>query len=78
MDVFGSREDPVPGVTGQLIADAVPLDPEVVHFVPSWSDVPATAASMAQPGDLVLTVGSGDVTLVGPEVLDILRSREAS
>ena len=77
MDVFGSREDPVPGVTGQLIADAVPLDPEVVHFVPSWSDVPATAASLARPGDLVLTVGSGDVTLVGPEVLDILRAREA-
>ncbi len=73
MDVFGSREDPVPGVSGALIADAVPLPAEAVHFVPSWSDVPARAASLVAPGDLVLTAGSGDVTLIGPEVLDLLR-----
>jgi UDP-N-acetylmuramate--alanine ligase len=78
MDVFGSREDPVPGVTGRLIADAVPLPEEAVHFVPSWSQVPVVAAGLAQPGDLVLTAGSGDVTLVGPEVLELLRAREAS
>lgn len=75
MDVFGSREDPVPGVTGQLIADAVPLADDAVRFVPSWSDVPAIAASLAGPGDLVLTAGSGDVTLIGPEVLEQLRAR---
>jgi UDP-N-acetylmuramate--alanine ligase len=73
MDVFGSREDPVPGVTGALIADAVPLPPDMVHFVPSWSDVPARAASLVGPGDLLLTAGSGDVTLIGPEVLELLR-----
>ena len=78
MDVFGSREDPVPGVTGQLIADAVPLPEPAVHFVPSWSEVPVVAAGLAGPGDLLLTAGSGDVTLVGPEVLDLLRSREES
>jgi UDP-N-acetylmuramate--alanine ligase len=73
MDVFGSREDPVPGVTGALIADAVPLPPADVHFVPSWSDVPAQVAALVTPGDLVLTAGSGDVTLIGPEVLELLR-----
>jgi len=72
MEVFGSREDPVPGVTGALIADAVPLPGDAVHFVPSWSDVPARVASLVGPGDLVLTAGSGDVTLIGPEVLDLL------
>ncbi len=75
MDVFGSREDPVPGVTGQLIADAVPLADDAVRFVPSWSDVPGVAASLVGPGDLVLTAGSGDVTLIGPEVLEQLRAR---
>jgi UDP-N-acetylmuramate--alanine ligase len=75
MDVFGSREAPVPGVTGALIADAVPLPGEQVHFVPSWSDVPAQAASLLAPGDLLLTAGSGDVTLIGPEVLDLLAER---
>jgi UDP-N-acetylmuramate--alanine ligase len=72
MDVFGSREDPVPGVTGALIADAVPLPADAVHFVPSWLDVPHRVASLASPGDIVLTVGSGDVTLIGPEVLELL------
>jgi UDP-N-acetylmuramate--alanine ligase len=75
MDVFGSREAPVPGVTGALIADAVPLPPEAVHFVPSWSDVPVTAAALLGPGDLLLTAGSGDVTLIGPEVLELLAER---
>jgi UDP-N-acetylmuramate--alanine ligase len=77
MDVFGSREDPVPGVTGALIANAVPLPSERVHFVPSWSEVPAVAAAAAGPGDLILTAGSGDVTLVGPEALELLRLRAA-
>jgi UDP-N-acetylmuramate--alanine ligase len=76
MDVFGSREAPVPGVTGALIADAVPLPPGAVRFVPSWSDVPAAAAALVGPGDLLLTAGSGDVTLIGPEVLELLRARE--
>jgi UDP-N-acetylmuramate--alanine ligase len=74
MDVFGSREEPVPGVTGALIAEAVPEGPESVAFVPSWSDVPAHTAALVRPGDLVLTAGSGDVTLIGPEVLEILRT----
>jgi UDP-N-acetylmuramate--alanine ligase len=75
MDVFGSREAPVPGVTGALIADAVPLPPGDVQFVPSWSLVPAQAAALLRPGDLLLTVGSGDVTLIGPEVLELLAER---
>lgn len=72
MDVFGAREDPVPGVTGALVADAVPLPPESVHFVPSWSDTPAQTAALVGPGDLVITAGAGDVTLVGPEILELL------
>jgi UDP-N-acetylmuramate--alanine ligase len=78
MDVFGSRESPVPGVTGALIADAVPLPEGAVHFVPSWLAVPPAVAALARPGDLVLTAGSGDVTLIGPEVLEVLRQRSES
>ncbi len=74
MDVYAAREDPVPGVSGELVADAVrAARPAVeVHYVPSWSDVAHRVASLARPGDLVLTVGAGDVTMVGPEVLRIL------
>jgi UDP-N-acetylmuramate--alanine ligase len=69
MDVYAAREDPVPGVTGALVADAVPLAPEQVRFEPSWSTVAEVVAGLVRPGDLVLTVGAGDVTLLGPEIV---------
>ena len=48
-----------------------------MHFEPSWSATPAALVERARPGDLVLTLGAGDVTLVGPEVLELLAEREA-
>ena len=74
MDVYAAREDPVPGVSGELVADAVQRSrPEVeVHYVPSWGEVAGRAARLVRPGDLLLTVGAGDVTMVGPEVLRLL------
>ncbi len=77
MDVYAAREDPVPGVSGRLVAEAVTAarTGAVVHYVPRWSAVADVVARLARPGDLVLTVGAGDVTMVGPEVL--LRLQEA-
>jgi UDP-N-acetylmuramate--alanine ligase len=72
MDVYGAREDPLPGVTGGLVAAAVHLPPEHVLFEPSWTSVPAAVVSRAVAGDLVLTLGAGDVTQIGPEVLRLL------
>ncbi|MDQ1602468.1 MAG: UDP-N-acetylmuramate--alanine ligase, partial [Actinomycetota bacterium] len=73
MDVYAAREDPVPGVTGALVAAAVPLPPQQVLFEPSWSAVAGRLADRAKPGDLVLTCGAGDVTMIGPEVLALLQ-----
>ena len=75
MEVYAAGEDPVPGASGATVAAAVPLAAEHVRFEPSWSDVPAELAARARPGDLVLTLGAGDVTLVGPEVLRVLEER---
>ncbi len=75
MDVYVAREDPEPGIDGKLVASHVPLPPEQVTFVPSWSATPAVLVERARPGDLVLTLGAGDVTLVGPEVLELLAER---
>jgi UDP-N-acetylmuramate--alanine ligase len=79
MDVYASREDPMPGVSGALIADRLVLDhvgdgqaDGPVTFVPSWSDVAPLVAKIARSGDLVLTVGAGDVTMIGPEILRLL------
>jgi UDP-N-acetylmuramate--alanine ligase len=77
MDVYAAREDPVPGVTGALVADAVGSGTEVV-FEPSWSAVPARLAGLAAEGDVVITLGAGDVTMIGPEVVAALLAREQS
>jgi UDP-N-acetylmuramate--alanine ligase len=76
MDVFAAREDPVPGVTGALIADAIDLPAGRVVFEPSRSAVPGIVAERARPGDLVLTVGAGDVTMLGPQILQALQDRQ--
>jgi UDP-N-acetylmuramate--alanine ligase len=78
MDIYGAREDPVPGVTGAMVADAVPLPPDRVLFEPSWSAAAPALAARARPGDLVLTMGAGDVSMVGPEVLEALRVAAAT
>ena len=75
LDVYGAREDPLPGVTGALIAQAVPLPPGCVHYEPRWAQVPARLAELARPGDLVITMGAGDVTVLGPELIAELQRR---
>ena len=69
MDVYAAREDPEPGVSGALVADAVPLPPEAVVFEPRYASTAAHLVERARPGDVVLTLGAGDVTLLAPEVL---------
>jgi UDP-N-acetylmuramate--alanine ligase len=77
MEVYAAGEDPVPGASGASVASWVPLPRERVHFEPSWSAVPAELVARARPGDLVLTLGAGDVTQVGPEVLRLLEAGDA-
>jgi len=77
MDVFAAREDPIPGVTGAVIARAIPLAGSRVHYEPSWSAVADTVARLARPGDLVLTIGAGDVTMLAPGIATALEDRPA-
>jgi len=78
MDVYAAREDPEPGVSGALVADAVPLPRERVAYVPSWSAVAAEVVRRARPGDLVLTLGAGDVTMLAPQIIAALAAPEAA
>jgi UDP-N-acetylmuramate--alanine ligase len=72
MDVYAAGEDPIPGVTGASVAAAVPLPAGDVAFEPSWTAVAARLAAGVEAGDIVLTLGAGDVTMIGPEVLEVL------
>jgi UDP-N-acetylmuramate--alanine ligase len=72
LDVYLAREDADPDVTGALVADAVPLPRERVAFVRDFDAVPAELVARSRPGDLVLTLGAGSVTALGPRVLALL------
>ena len=70
MDIFPAREEPIPGVTGATISDLVPLPPAQVVYEPSYAAIPHRIAAIARPGDLVLTMGIGNVYLLCPEIRD--------
>jgi len=74
-DVYPAGEAAVPGVTGALVADAAAAAGADTRFVPSTGDVAETVAALAAEGDLVLTLGAGDITEVGPVLLRLLEGR---
>ncbi|MQS36841.1 UDP-N-acetylmuramate--L-alanine ligase [Streptomyces katsurahamanus] len=74
LDIYPAREDPIDGVTSELIIAAARASGADVTAVHDMADVPGAVAGMARPGDLVLTMGAGDVTDLGPEILARLSS----
>jgi UDP-N-acetylmuramate--alanine ligase len=70
MDVCGDREDPIPGIDGAMVANAVRPGTAHVTYQPVWDQAAPTVARIARPGDLVITVGCGDVTKVAPKIVD--------
>jgi UDP-N-acetylmuramate--alanine ligase len=77
LDVYGAREDPVPGVTGELVSGAF-ADPSHVHFVADWQEAADYTAGVAHDGDFVITLGCGNVNLIIPQVLDALARTSAA
>lgn len=75
MDIYGAREDPVPGVTSALVAEACDRFGGSVRLVHDRAEVPRVLADLARPGDVVLTLGAGDVTRIAPEVVTALAAR---
>ncbi|RYV52490.1 UDP-N-acetylmuramate--L-alanine ligase [Pengzhenrongella frigida] len=76
-DIYGAREDPDPAVTSALITAQVPTRGKAT-FVPDRIAAARTIAERARPGDLILTVGAGDVTELAQVVLDTLTAAEGS
>ncbi len=81
MDVYGAREAPVPGVDGSLVARAVrgrPGHEAEVGYVADREAVVAAAVDGVRPGDVLVTVGAGDVTALGPKILEALGGEDAA
>ena len=72
LDVYAAREQPIAGVSGASVAEYVTVP---VHYVPDFSAVAGRVASAVRPGDVVVTMGAGDVTLLGQEILAAVHDR---
>ena len=72
LDIYAAREDPEPGVTGELILNNF-SDRTRIHYAPNWDDASAMAASLAQAGDFIVTMGCGDVYRMVPQLLQELK-----
>jgi UDP-N-acetylmuramate--alanine ligase len=77
MDVYSAGETPVPGVSGKTIVDAVLVhDPHAtLAYFPHRTDIGAYLATRLRTGDLIMTMGAGDVTAMGPEIVRALAER---
>jgi UDP-N-acetylmuramate--alanine ligase len=69
LDVYAAREQPLTGISGATIAERVSAP---VRYLPDFSTVARQVAAEAAPGDVVVTMGAGDVTLLGREIIEAL------
>ncbi len=75
-EVYGAGEMPQPGVNGKLIVDAICETrghPEV-FYLPRQGEIPRVLREVSEPGDLVLTLGAGDISAVGDDLLQLLEA----
>jgi UDP-N-acetylmuramate--alanine ligase len=67
-DVYPAREEPIQGVSGELIANAAKeFGHKQVHYVPEKRDIPAFLMNAVRKGDIVITMGAGDIWKLGEE-----------
>ncbi len=75
-DIYPARESPIQGVTGKLVADAVG-DGQLVHWIPDRAVLARRLVAMVKPGDVVLLLGAGDITLTAVELTHRLAQEAA-
>jgi UDP-N-acetylmuramate--alanine ligase len=79
LDVYSAGEAPVPGVSGKTLVDTLLRHAPRTRlaYFPHRAVVAAYVADRARPGDIVMTMGAGDVTTMGPEIVRALDERVA-
>ena len=73
LEIYAASEPPIPGVSSILIANSMASDK--VTFEPSMIDVVSSAVNEAKTGDLIITLGAGDVNLLVPLILQTLEEK---
>lgn len=74
-DVYPAREEPIPGVSGEIIADvAKKFGHKNVMYVPDKKDVPSVLNELKQEGDIIITMGAGDIWKYGEEFIRMIKN----
>ena len=72
-DIYGAREEPIPGIDGRLIADlALQYGHRDVHYVPDVADLPEKLMAITRAGDVVITMGAGTIWRFGRKFFELL------
>ncbi len=75
-DIYPSREKPIEGVTGKLIADtAKTYGHRDVHYVRDKRDLPSRLTSIVEDGDIVITMGAGDIYKFGEQFTELIKQK---
>lgn len=76
LDIYAASEKPIEGITGEILAQRIrEKSAKIGHYASSFSEAVDSAAAAAQDGDMVLTLGAGSVSQLGPMILDKLKGR---
>lgn len=75
--IYGARQDPLPGVTGRLIAERF-TDSAMVDYFDDWQQAADRAAELARPGDILIPMGGGDIYRIIPQLIAALEKRQRS
>jgi UDP-N-acetylmuramate--alanine ligase len=74
-DVYPARENPINGITGKLIADAAKnLGHKNVIYVPEKNDIPEVLSELKQAGDIIITMGAGDIWKFGEKFIELIKN----
>ena len=76
LDIYPASEQPIPGITGELVARTIQkLGGKPAQYVSSFEEAARQVAEAAHEGDMVLTLGAGNVSQLGPQVLERLKTK---
>jgi UDP-N-acetylmuramate--alanine ligase len=80
MDIYSAGEEPIPGVNGETLVEVVEANKPgtEVRLIKHRIDVPRKMSEIAQTGDLIITMGAGDITILAPLILEALEQREST
>jgi UDP-N-acetylmuramate--alanine ligase len=79
LDIYAASEKPIEGITGEVLAQTIrEKTGKSAQYVSSFADAVDAATSVAQDGDMILTLGAGSVSQFGPMILDKLKQRDAA